>query len=331
MFAGMNRPFGFLTLALCAMLLAWAADAAGECYDADQLTAAEPPPITGLAQASGPTMRDRLGRMVAPVTVNGQGPFRFIVDTGANRSVLSQRLADQLGLTPIGTGEVHSVHGVTIAPLVEVQSLNYGALPLLANAMPLLEGAVLAGEQGLLGVDGMSGRRLRLDFERRCIEISPSRAPRRSQGWQLVRGELRFGHLVVVAGMIAGQRINIIIDTGSDSTLANVALRERLRGTVRIDRARTAYARAYTAGEPIVLDSAILIPRMVMGEVEIRHIIAYVGDFHIFSIWNFIEQPTLLIGMDVLSQTRALEIDYLRGDVHFRLRRRPELGSRIPE
>ena len=111
---------------------------------------------------------------------------------------LSQALAARLGLTPNGVGEVHSVHGVAPAPLVEVDSLNYGELSLGSASMPMLHGAVLAGEHGLLGVDGMRGRRLRMDFERNCIEIVPSRGARRLRGWAAIRGELRFGHLVVV-------------------------------------------------------------------------------------------------------------------------------------
>jgi predicted aspartyl protease len=146
-----------------------------------------------------------------------------------------------------------------------------------------------------------------------------------------VRGELRFGHLVVIEGRIRETSISIFIDTGSDSTLANVALRERLRSTVRVDRQSTANARAYTAGTPIVLDNVILIPRLRIGDVEARGITAYVGDFHIFRLWDLIDQPALLIGMDVLSQTRELVIDYEEGAVLFRLRSPPRTGSRLPE
>jgi predicted aspartyl protease len=147
------------------VLSAWAVPARGECIDAPDLAAYQ----TALPQdfAYGATRSDRLGRVVAPVSVNGQGPFRFIVDTGANRSVVSQALAEQLGLPLNGSGEVHSVHGVTVAPLVQVGSLEYGQLSLSTAAMPMLQGAVLAGEHGLLGVDGMRGRRLRMDFERK--------------------------------------------------------------------------------------------------------------------------------------------------------------------
>lgn len=308
--------------------LAWFAanaTAAAECYyppePAAQLASAE--------EVSGTTWQDRFGRMVAGVTVNGRGPYRFIVDTGANRSVLSAALAQELGLTPDGTGEVHSVHGVTTAPLVRVTTLQYGDMNLQNEQLPLLQGQVLAGEAGLLGVDGMSNLRLRMDFERHCIEITPSRTARRLRGWAAIRGQLHFGHLVVVRGTISGLHVNLLIDTGSDSSLANPALRDALNARVRHDRTQVDYAIAYTAGEPVILENSILLPRFSMGELEVRNVTAYVGDFHIFQLWNLIDEPTLLIGMDVLTQARGLAIDYGRGAVYLHIRDDLDFGSRL--
>ncbi len=318
---------------VCALAL-WAVGAgfaSAACLGADQLEPLAAPIIPELGEVSGPVREGRGGRMVAPMMVNGAGPFRFIIDTGANRSAISQALADRLGLTPIGMGDVHTVSGVIAAPMTNVNGFRYGDLNLAAETtVPVVDSAVLGGEEGLLGVDGMRGRRLHIDFENSCIEISSStRSMSRRRGWETIEGELRFGHLVVVEGQIRGQPVNILIDTGSDSTLANLAFRNQVHG-IRVSRDRTDYARAYTAGTPIVMDSAVLIPRFSMGAVEISGITAYVADFHIFRLWGFDQEPALLIGMDVLSQTRAIAIDYERGTVHFRLRDRVRTGSRLP-
>src|ERR1700733_5969082 len=45
-----------------------------------------------------PTLRDRVGRIVAAVTINGRGPFRFMLDTGSNRTVLAQSVLAKLNL-----------------------------------------------------------------------------------------------------------------------------------------------------------------------------------------------------------------------------------------
>ncbi len=273
--------------------------------------------------AAGVTLNDRLGRVVAPVMVNGEGPFRFIVDTGANRSVVSAGLAARLGLTPVGEGTVHSVHGATVAPLVSVGTLRYGALDIPSAQMPMLQGAMLAGEQGLLGVDGMQGRRLRMDFDANCIEIVPSRrAPALGRGWTRLRGELRFGNLVVVQGRIRGLRVNVLIDTGSNVSLGNSALHRALADRVRYDHDAEGISRAYTAGEPVVLDTAIVVPELDIGELNMTDMLLFVGDFHVFSLWGLDAEPTVLVGMDVLSKARAMAIDYERASVYFRLDRR---------
>ena len=318
-----------LKTAPLALFLAWAGAAQAACIDSDRLPT-ELLPAVGVETAQ--IVDRRSGRMVVPVTVNGEGPFRFILDTGANRSVLSPQLVERLGIVTSGSGEVHSIHGVTVAPLAQVNSLQFGELTLGGSrTVPVMRGPVMAGEAGLLGVDGLQGRRLRMDFENQCVEISPSEPRWRRLGWSLVEGELRFGHLILIEGRIREESVHILIDTGSDSTLANVALQERLRAGVRVDRHSTIRARAYTAGDPIVLDAAILIPHLSMSGIEVRNINAYVADFHIFSLWDLLDEPTLLIGMDVLSQTRALIIDYGEGTVHFKLHAPPRTGTRLPD
>lgn len=333
--------FGIKVLAACGAFFAFANVAFATCTSAPDLglyqtlapinPAAPSGPVVAapVEAAAGHISADLLGRMVAPVMIDGQGPFRFIIDTGANRSVVSTDLATHLGLAPNGTGEVHSVHGVSTAPMVQVEQFAYGDLPLGGEDMPVLGGAVLAGEQGLLGVDGMRDRRLKLDFERHCIEIVPSRSAARLPGWAVIHGQLKFGTLVVVRGNIHGVRVNLLVDTGSDVSLANEALRDALNAHVRHDQVRMDYAVAYAQGRPVILESAILIPVMEMGELEVRSVTAYVGNFHIFELWDFMEEPTLLIGMDVLSQTRGIAIDYGRKTVALHIRDALRFGTRL--
>jgi hypothetical protein len=202
----MSRNFA---AALCAIWFACTGGAYAECLGADRLEPIAAPLIPELGEASGALDRASGGRMVAPMMVNGQGPFRFIVDTGANRSAISTGLAERLALSPVGVGDVHTVSGIISAPLTQVDGFQYGGLDLAAGTVPIVDGAVLGGEQGLLGVDGMQGRRLKVDFENRCIEIVPSdRRMRRGNGWMAIQGELRFGHLVVIDGHIRGQRVH---------------------------------------------------------------------------------------------------------------------------
>jgi predicted aspartyl protease len=277
------------------------------------------PLASDAASATGATRKDTAGRAVAMVSINGQGPFRFIIDTGANRSVLSRSLAARLGLEPTGEGVVHSIDGAESATLVNVDSLSFGDLHLSRGDTPVLDGPMLDGEQGLLGVDGMAGRLLHIDFTRHCVAIYEDAAQLSMQGWQSVSADIRFGSLLLAPGEIMGVRVNVLIDTGSDTSLANERFRDALRGIA----ARTIEYhgdRAFTFGRPVVLEQSVWAPTLRLGQTRVDGVNAFVGNFHIFDFWGLQDEPTLLIGMDVLVRSREMAIDYERGVMYFRKR-----------
>ncbi len=275
----------------------------------------------GAPSVAGATTRDAAGRAVALININGQGPFRFIIDTGANRSVLSQSLARRLGLAPTGEGVVHSIDGAEPAKLVNVESLSFGAMRLSQGDTPVLDGPMLDGEHGLLGVDGMAGRLLHVDFTRNCVEIYESAAELSMQGWQSVPAVMRFGSLLMVPGEILGVHVNVLIDTGSNISLANEHFRDALR---RVAARSIEYhdGRAFTSGRPIVLEQSVWTPTLRLGSTSVERVNAYIGDFHIFDYWGLQNEPTLLIGTDVLAHSDEMAIDYEHGIVHFRKRPR---------
>jgi predicted aspartyl protease len=276
---------------------------------------------SGSPGVTGATSKDTAGRAVALISINGEGPFRFILDTGANRSVLSQALATRLGLPYSGVGVVHSVVGAEPAALVNVESISFGTLRLSGGETPVLDGPMLDGEHGLLGVDGMAGRLLHVDFTKGCVAIHEDPAQMSMQGWLSVPARMRFGSMLLVQGEIMGVRVNVLIDTGSDISLANHQFREALLDVgARSIEYRNGHA--FTAGRPIVLAERVWSPRIYLGRTIVESVNAYIGDFHIFDVWDLQDEPTLLIGMDVLARAREMAIDYQNGVLHFRKRPR---------
>lgn len=280
----------------------------------------------GIEGVAGATSNDDAGRAIALINVNGQGPYRFIIDTGANRSVLSEALATRLGLSPSGEGMVHSIDGAELARLVKVESLSFGTLRLSGGDTPVLDGPMLNGEHGLLGVDGMAGRLLHVDFTKRCVEIYESVAQMPMQGWMSVPARMRFGSLLMIPGEIMGVRVNVLIDTGSNISLANQRFRDALLG-VAARSIEYHGDHAFTAGRPIVLAESVWTPRLRLGRTVVESVKAYVGDFHIFDLWNLKDEPTLLIGIDVLARSGEMAIDYEHGVVHFRKKPRGDPGG----
>ena len=302
----------FLKVAAVALSVAgaqWIAAPALSCEPLD-------PSATSVA---GATRKDAAGRSVALIHINGQGPFRFIIDTGANRSVISASLAAQLGLAPSGEGVVHSIDSETPATLVKVDSLSFGNLRLSQGDTPVLDGPMLADQHGLLGVDGMAGRLLHIDFTKHCVEIYESPAQMPTQGWLSVPARMRFGTMLVVEGDIMGVKVNVLIDTGAEISLAN----ERFRDALRRVFAHTVEYRnghAFTFGRPLQLEKTIWIPSLRLGRAINGSVAASIGNFHLFDVWGLQDEPTLLIGMDVLASAREMAIDYENGIVLFRER-----------
>jgi hypothetical protein len=115
----------------------------------------------------------------------------------------------------------------------------------------------------------------------------------------------------------------MIVDTGANFSFANTALRDALRKS----RARVqpiTGSRLLSAGaRSVVLDEAVYIPVIKFEGTDVRNVRAYVGDLYIFSLWGLMQTPTIVIGMDLLSQLEAVAIDYRRSVIHLRSRPTP--------
>src|SRR6266446_6750775 len=61
--------------------------------------------------------------ILLPVEVNGEGPFEFILDTGAGTSLLSSELGQKLGIKILGSKEGQSAGGAVSVSLGKVSSL----------------------------------------------------------------------------------------------------------------------------------------------------------------------------------------------------------------
>src|SRR5688572_2412407 len=133
--------------------------------------AAEPEPLF-----AAPTRLDRIGRVMTHVMVNGKGPYRFVIDTGASRSTLAPHLARDLGLKP-SVGRNIMLNGVTGAAevtTVEVQTLEIGALRFEQQNLPVIFTSIMGNADGILGVAGFQDQRIDVDFRRDRVSVAAS-------------------------------------------------------------------------------------------------------------------------------------------------------------
>jgi predicted aspartyl protease len=263
-----------------------------------------------------PTTRDHIGRVVVPVMVNGQGPFRFIVDTGANRSTISPQLVRTLGLTPVvgSTVVVNGITGAAQTVYVMVDSLQAGDLLIDGTALPVVWAPVMAGADGILGAAGLSEKSLLIDFQRNRVEIARHvDSLLRGQSVRIHGLSLTHG-LVAVEARVGRTRVTAIIDTGAERTLGNVALRNALK----LPRARgvVMLTSVYGATKEIELGEIARAPPITIDSLHITDVAIVYGDFHIFGVWGLQATPALVIGMDVLGTVASLSIDYKNKEIY---------------
>jgi clan AA aspartic protease (TIGR02281 family) len=274
--------------------------------------AASPAPA---ANTAFPLERDDAGRMLAAVTVNDKGPYQFILDTGANRTVLAPRVASELGIALDSAPQrsVSGIGGAGRAPMVRISSLKAGALDRRDVSALIMSGYALEGADGIIGMDGLAGQRLLIDFERRSFETGPGGEPAPAD-FIVIPGVLRFGHLLEVPIEIDGVRVRAIIDTGSQSTIGNAALMERFAGAATNGQYGMTGVDGRTVASP-----RVLLRNVRLGALRMETISVHLGELPIVRGADAKELPAVHLGMDVLGATRAIAIDLARRELQVQL------------
>lgn len=277
-----------------------------------------PPPIDPTQLQ---TLSNLVTRMAVPVHIGGQGPFHFVLDTGATRTTLSRELADSLGLAP---GPEVIVHGVVTAersPTVIVPRLDFAQSRMPNLIAPVFPRARL-GVDGLLGVDVLGD--YRLVFDMAAEQVSLLRSPRTAYIQRMdvdvsrlnrtneLYGHREYGQLTVTGVNADGVDVTAFIDSGAQHSIGNMALfnsiavqRPAMRDQVwetpiigvtgQVASGRLAYLRALRLGSSRVQDLPVLF-----------------ADLHAFTVWRLNETPALLMGADVLGMFRTVTMDYGR-------------------
>lgn len=275
------------------------------------------------------TAFDDAARMTVPVYLGRRGPFQFVVDTGANRTVVSLETAAMCGMEAAGSADVHGIAGSQPARLVRAPRLRVGQVYEGSMVLPALPRAAL-GADGLLGVDVLRGRRVRLDFRRNAFEIGASRQgatvergddtriPRRDRRRGVpVRAYYRAGQLVIFDAEVAGTPVRAFLDSGSQVTVGNEPLRQvLLRDRPDFARRMTSTNLVSATGQTAPASLASL-PLLRLGGVLIHHVPAAFAPLHIFKLWELEEEPAMLVGVDVLRHFDEVILDFGRREVIF--------------
>jgi len=256
-------------------------------------------------------------RLSVPVFVNGRGPYRFIVDSGADTSVVGLRIARELEL-PLGTTAI--LNGMTarnIVDRVKVDQLTLGTTTVNNLQLPALREADLGGE-GMIGIDALHQQRLMMDFEKRFIKVEDARIPeRRLPGEIVVVGRLQRGQLILTHVRAAGLALDAVIDTGSEITIGNLALRDKL---IRGNRNKFITIPVTGVTGATVNMQMAKIGELRLGSVILRDVPMAFADVPPFKLFGLSEEPALLLGTDILDTFRRISLDFRARKVRFQLK-----------
>ena len=273
----------------------------------------EAPPSEAPPPETLQTTADLYDRMTVPVSIGAEGPFRFLVDTGAQTTILSQQTATRLGLEPINHARILGVAGTREVPVVNVSSLRMGRRTWRSKGVPLLTQQDM-GADGIVGLDGLQGQRIVINFQTDEITLAHAASPDADNNAFdiVVTARRQRGELILTDAIADGIKVDVVIDTGSDITVANRALQQALART-----SPTTLSNLHSVtGQDIPADIGLLrefhVDRIRIANVQVAY-----TDSPTFRVLKLNRRPALLLGMQALRLFPRIAIDFARKQVLF--------------
>lgn len=270
-------------------------------------------------------LENLLTRMGVKVNVGSLREPLFVIDTGAERTAISDRLANELNLRP---GPPVMVHGITAAEAVrtlELPRLDFAGRRFTHLTPPVFPYEVL-GADGLLGLDVLSRFRLTLELRQRRVMLAPSGPDVVERGIAFgvasrMRSNItdtrsgRFGQLILTNVQVEGVPAMAFVDSGAQYSIANLALMRAI--DARIGPAARQSIRVYgVIGQSLMVDSgavsSLRVARRELGATPLLF-----GDLHAFQVLGLIERPALLLGADILTRFSRITLDYGQSRMSF--------------
>jgi predicted aspartyl protease len=255
-------------------------------------------------------------RLALDVTINGAGPFRFVVDSGADRTVIGGTLAARLALPPGPEVMMHSMGTPRRLTTVRIETLKIGGNEMEDIAAPAMPEHFI-GAQGLVGIDALAGQRLTLDFERKTVTLQDTRVPERvvshDENEVVVTARRRKGQLILTQASVGFAQMAAVIDTGSQVTIGNSALRRRVVARkVPLERIEL----IAVTGEAVPAD-VVTLPMVRLGGVVLYNLPVAFADVAPFRLFGLSEQPAVLLGTDVIQTFRRVSLDFRNRKIRF--------------
>lgn len=302
------------------------------------------PPTPLVAEAGAPSLtdpdteileleEDRAQRFTLPVLVEGAGPFDFMIDTGSQATVLTHGVRDRLGLSTAGEATLIALASRRSVELVEVDSLTFGSNTVRDLVSPVLEKSNV-GADGILGLDSLQDFRVLVDFRDSTIAVqNVTEIEKPKRGFEIiVRARQELGQLLITDADIEGVRATVIIDTGAQGSIGNLALLNRIRAK------REEQVTAKDVNGVELIGRASYVRSLTIEGLQLADVPLIFADTPAFDALGLGSRPAIALGMDHLRMFDRVAIDFSKQRILFDLPRevarelrRSRRGSRLPQ
>ncbi|MEE9434681.1 MAG: aspartyl protease family protein [Sphingorhabdus sp.] len=302
-----------------------ASETPADTTDTPELTAADLPHAAPLVQEF---LVDKSQRMTVPVRINGSEPFPFVVDTGSERTVISSDLGELLALASGPQLRLATVSGPAVVGSYQVGKLTMSSITVKNLEAPALKRKNL-GAYGLLGIDSLENHKVVIDMVKGEMHVLPSKKRRGFRSTDrntiVVTARRRGGRLVLTNAKMGNLRVDIVIDTGAQSSMGNSALRRRLRRSQRRMDYIPVKLTSVTGAK--MMGDFTQVKEVVIGGLTITDLPVTFTKDYAFRALNLHRRPAMLLGMDAMKLFDSVEIDFANKRVVFQLQKRSRLHS----
>jgi predicted aspartyl protease len=267
------------------------------------------PEIDKTTQTEDVRFKSRDNRMTVPVQFSGTGPYQFLVDTGADRTAISHDLVDKLKLTTQDGTQLHSLSGISSIKTARIRDVQLTRSPEKSIDAAVLNGAYM-GADGIVGVDLLRSQRVQFDFEKQTMSIVPSSTREFVRGPDaiVISARRKNGRLIVTDAIANNQPLTVVLDTGSQVSIGNRALREKLLRSNVISVDHTVELESVT-GEKIA-GEYMIVRKLEIGGIILTNLAIVFADAHTFKQLKLDETPAMLLGMNAIRAFKKVSIDF---------------------
>ncbi|MEL6708843.1 MAG: aspartyl protease family protein [Pseudomonadota bacterium] len=307
-----HTAFAALTLGLAPALVSDSAAAIFVEPDKKIAEQAVAPSLTGETTEILDLEEERHKRLTIPVLIDGAGPYNFMIDTGSQATAVTHEINASLGLKPRGTATLIGMASTRDVNLVEVDSLKVGRHEVFDLVAPVLN-KTHVGAEGIIGLDSLQDFRVLLDFREETIAVEDvSTLKNYRKGFEIVvRARPQLGQLLITDAEVDGVKATVIIDTGAQASIANNALKRRIRA-----RRAEEVVTTDVNGAELVGDLAY-VRRLTIEGLSLTNVPLAFADTPAFEALGLKDKPVLSLGMSHLKMFDRVAIDFSKQRILF--------------